>query len=112
MIVESNASRKRALEIKDSIENAKSKIMKLEDQLKKFLFGCRLIKVFVEVRVEAEFRYHCLSFYKSIFSKLEEFSQVFVNALKSLCRRYITQKTNKIQNNRFEFCLSPWLSMF
>ena len=61
LIVESNASRKRALEIKDSIENAKSKIMKLEDQLKKFLFGCRLIKVFVEVRVEAEFRYHCLS---------------------------------------------------
>ena len=33
LIVESNASRKRLLEVKGSIENSKYKIMKLEDQL-------------------------------------------------------------------------------
>ena len=35
LIVESDASRKRVLEVKDNIENAKSKTMKHENHLKK-----------------------------------------------------------------------------
>ena len=67
LIVESNASRKRLLEVKGSIENSKYKIMKLEDQLIKLWFGCRLIEAYVEVAIGAEFSYHCVSCCKSIF---------------------------------------------